>query len=355
MKREHIAVAIFAAMIVVALYLFFRILKPFFAPIIWGAVLAGLFFPLNDWFRHRMRRNNVRGALMCLIVVVLIVAPAVFLAIGLVGEATNVYPKLRDGVEAGQYDFILRPQLHGLNEKISTVLGGHIDTKALNIESFILGSADRLIKYLLQQASALAGNLAWAVVNFIFTVITMFYLFRDCCTLGERVRELLPMSEDLKTKLISRVTEVMHATIYGGLMVGAVQGMLEGLIFWILGVQSPIFWGALTMFLALLPPFGPAFVYVPAGVILIASGSLAKGIVMLALSVGLVSQVDNVLKPILIGRRTRIHQLIVFFSMIGGLRAFGMLGLVLGPVLASVILALLEVYKPHVPPVAPSP
>jgi predicted PurR-regulated permease PerM len=352
MKREHIAVTIFAALIVIALYLFFRILRPFFVPIIWGAVLAGLFFPLNDWLRRRMKRDNVRAVIMCLVVVALIVAPALFLAMGMVGEATSVYPKLKDGLQAGKYDFLLRPQLHGLNEKIDTLLGGRIDTKALDVESFILGSADRLIKYLLQQASGIAGNLAWAVVNFIFTVISMFYFFRDWCSLGDRVRELLPMSEDLKTKLATRVREVMRATIYGGIMVGAVQGVLEGLIFWMLGVQSPIFWGATTMFLALLPPFGHAFIYVPAGVILIASGSLVKGIVMLALGIGLVSNVDNVLKPVLIGRRTKIHQLIVFFSMLGGLKAFGVLGLVLGPVLASVLLALLEVYKPHTPPAA---
>jgi predicted PurR-regulated permease PerM len=347
MKREQIAVAMFAALIVIALYLFFRILKPFFAPLIWGAVLAGIFFPLNNKLRRHLRRNNVRAIIMCMIVVAVIIVPAIFLAIGLVGEVTDIYPKFKAGAEAGKYDFIFRPHVYGWNEKIKGFLGRYGDASNLDVEAFILGNLDRLTKFLLKQVSNFVSNFTLAVATFVFAVISMFYFFRDGDRLVARVRELLPMSEDLKSNLTGRMKEVVHATIYGGVLVAGIQGILGGLIFWVLGIPSPILWGATMALLALLPLFGPYLIYVPAGIILIVSGSLVKGIILLALSTLLVSQADNILKPIIIGRRTKIHQLLLFFSMLGGLKAFGLLGIILGPVLASIILALLEVYKPH--------
>jgi predicted PurR-regulated permease PerM len=348
MKRDHIAVAMFAALVIIAVYLFFRVLRPFLAPLIWGAVLAGVFFPLNTKLRRHLRNNNLRALIMCVIVACVIIVPAIFVAIGLVGEVSDLYPKFKAGVEAGKYDLILRPQVYGWNEKLKGLLGGHIDTAALDVEAFILGNLERISKFLLKQASGLVGNLSSAIVTFVFALISMFYFFRDGDRLVTRVRELLPMSKDLKANLTGRINEVVHATVYGGVVVAVIQGILGGLIFLALGLPSPILWGATMALLALVPLFGPYLIYIPAAIILVASGSWVKGIILAGLGVLLVSQADNILKPIIIGRRTKIHQLILFFSMLGGLRAFGLLGIIVGPVLASIILALLDVYKPHV-------
>jgi len=347
MKRDHIAVAMFAALIIIAVYLFFRILRPFLAPLIWGAVLAGVFFPLNNRLARRLRRNNLRAFIMCVIVACVIILPAIFLAIGLVGEVSDLYPKLKSGMEAGKYDFIFRPQVYGWNEKVKGLLGGYVDSSSLDVEAFLLGNLDRLSKFLFKQVSGLVGNLSSAIVTFVFALISMFYFFRDGDRLVKRVRELLPMPEDLKANLTGRMKEVVHATVYGGVLVAGIQGIVGGLIFLALGLPSPILWGAAMALLALVPLFGPYLIYIPTAIILIASGSVVKGIILAGLGVLLVSQADNILKPIIIGRRTKIHQLILFFSMLGGLRAFGLLGVIVGPVLASIILALLEVYKPH--------
>ncbi|MFH1220019.1 MAG: AI-2E family transporter [Candidatus Eisenbacteria bacterium] len=347
MSRQHIAVAMFAALILIALYLFFRILRPFFAPLIWGAVLAGVFFPLNTKLHRRLKRNNLRAFIMCAIVVAVIIVPAVFLAIGLVSEITEVYPKFKAATETGKYDFVFRPQTYGWNEKIKGILGRYGDTSNLDVESFILNNLDRLTKFLLKQVSSFLANFSMAIVTFVFAVISMFYFFRDGDRLVKRVRELLPMSEDLKSNLTGRIKEVVHATVYGGVLVAGIQGIAGGLIFWIMGIPSPILWGGAMAILALVPLLGPYLIYIPAAAVLIVSGSWVRGIILLALGIVLVSQADNILKPIIIGRRTKIHQLLLFFSMLGGLKAFGLLGIILGPVLASIILALLEVYKPH--------
>jgi predicted PurR-regulated permease PerM len=354
MKREHISLIVFAALIVIAVYLFYRIVRPFLPPIIWGAVLAGVFYPLNARLKRWMngRRDNLRAFLVSAFVVAVIIVPAVFVAIGLVGEVGDAYPRFKAFAEAGKLDFVLKPQAYGWNERIKSFLAPYADVSNLDVESFILSNIDRLSKFFLRQVSNFIGNLSLAIMSFVFCVLSMFYFIRDGERLAVRVKQLLPMSEELKETLTARMKEVVHATIYGGVLVAGIQGILGGTIFWIMGIHTPILWGASMALLALIPLFGPYVIYVPAGVILIVSGSWVKGVILLAVSILVVSQADNVLKPIIVGQRTKIHPLILFFSMVGGLKAFGLLGVVLGPVLASVLLALLEVYRPRTKPAA---
>lgn len=347
MRREHIAVILFAAFVTIAVYLFFRVMKPFLVPIIWGAVLSGVFYPINNRLRRRLKRDNLRALIMCALAALVIILPVVFLAFGLASEATDLYPRFKAALGAGRYDFILRPHVYGWNEKVRQLLGDRVDTSSLDVESFILANVDRISRFLVNQLSRFIGNLSLAIVTFVFTLISMFYFFRDGDHLVRRVRELLPMSEDLKATLSHRITEVVHATIYGGVAVALVQGILGGLIFWILGIRSPILWGAVMALFALIPPLGPSLIYVPAAIILGISGSWVKAVILAALGVVLISNVDNVMKPLIIGKRAKMHQLILLFSIIGGIMAFGLVGIILGPVLAAIILALLEVYRPH--------
>jgi predicted PurR-regulated permease PerM len=350
MKREHVSIIVFVALIVIVAYLFYRILRPFFPPIIWGCVLAGVFYPLNARFKRWIRSNNLRAFLLTVIVVAVIILPAILVGIAMVGEVGDAYPRFKALAEAGSLDFILKPQAYGWNERVSEFLAPYTDVANLDVESFISSNIQRFSKFIIGQVSNLIGNLSLAIVSFVFCILTMFYVIRDGDRLAIRVRELLPMSDDLKATLTTRLREVIHATVYGSILVAMLQGTLGALIFWILGINTPILWGASMALLALIPLFGPYIIYVPAGVILIATGSLVKGTILLVLGVTIVSQVDNVLKPILVGGRTKIHPLIIFFSMLGGLKAFGLLGVILGPVLASVILALLEVYRPRTKP-----
>jgi len=347
MRREHIALAIFIALILIACYLFYTIYRPFLASIIWGAVLAGIFYPLNALFMRKMRRDNVRAILMCIIVVAVIIVPAVFLTIGLVGEVTDGLPKFKAAVDTGQLDFILKPRTFGWNEKIKEFLGPYVDVSNLDIESVITANMQRLTSYIVQQVSNFVGNFSAAVVSFALAVLSMFFFFRDGNRLIIRLKELLPMSDELKGSLTTRLREVIEASIYGGVLVAAVQGILGGIIFWVIGLPSPIFWGTAMAILSLIPIVGPYLIYIPAAVILILSGSWIRGIIVLILGIVVVSQSDNVLRPVIISSRTKIHTLLLFFSILGGLKVFGLLGIILGPVVASIILTLVEVYKPR--------
>ncbi len=346
LRREHIALAIFIVLIVIACYLFYAIFRPFLASIIWGAVLAGVFHPLNSLLGRRIKRHNLRALIMCIIVVAVIIVPAVVIALGLIGEVTSAFPKFKQAIESGQLDFLLKPRTYGWNEKIQQLLGNHIDLSSLDLESIIGKNIERLTAFLLQQVSNFVGNFSAAIVSFGLAVFSMFFFFRDGERLVRRLRELLPMSEDLKTSLTGRLKEVIEASIYGGVLVAAIQGILGGLIFWIIGLPSPIFWGTVMAVLSLIPIVGPYLIYIPASIILILAGSWIRGAILFALGVLVVSQSDNLLRPIIISSRTRIHTLVLFFSILGGLKVFGLLGIILGPVVASVVLTLLEVYKP---------
>ena len=347
MKREHIALVIFVALIAITIFLFYSIFKPFLASIIWGAVLAGIFYPLNAVFIRRRLRDNLRATIMCIIVVAVIIVPAVFLTIGLIGEASSSLPKLRQAIDQGQLDFLLKPEAYGWNEKIKDFLGDYVDTSNLDIESIIVNNVQRLSTFLLQQFSNLIGNFSLAIVSFAFAVLSMFFFFRDGDRLVVRLKDLLPMSEDLKLNLTRRLKEVIEASIYGQVLVAAIQGVLGGLIFWATGLPSPIFWGTVMAMLSLIPIVGPYLVYLPAGVILIVAGSWIRGVIVLVVGLVVVSQSDNILRPMIVSSRTKIPTLALFFSILGGIKLFGLLGIILGPVVVSIIFTLIEVYRPR--------
>jgi predicted PurR-regulated permease PerM len=346
LKRENIALAVFIVIVAIISYLFYAMLRPFLASIIWGAVLAGIFYPLNALLKRRRLRDNLRAVLMCIVVVGVIMVPAAFLAIGLIGEATDSLPKLRQAIDQGQLDFLFKPHAYGWNAKIKDLLGKYVDVSNLDIESLILTNVQRLSTFLLQKFSNLIGDVSLAIVSFAFSVLSMFFFFRDGDRLMIRFKDLLPMSEELKENLTARLKEVIEASIYGQVLVAAIQGLLGGVIFWIAGLPSPIFWGTVMAVLSLIPIVGPYLVYIPAGVILIASGHLVKGLIVIILGVVVVSQSDNVLRPAIVSSRTKIPTLLLFFSILGGIKLFGLLGVILGPVIASIILTLIEIYRP---------
>lgn len=350
MKKEHIGTIVFAAVVLVLAYLFYIIYRPFLKPMIWGAVFAGMFYPLNARIGRKLRRKNIRAVLMSIIVVALIGVPAVFLSIGLIGEVVNVAPKFSAAVASGKLDMVFRPEAFGWNAKIKEALNPFVDVSTLDIESMISSNLQRLSSFLLGQLSNLVGNISLAIFNLSLSVLSMFFFFRDGDRMLIRLRELMPMSEDFKDSLTVRVKEVIRASVYGGVLVAGIQGALGGVLFWALGLPSPIFWGGMMALLSLLPLVGPWFVYLPAAAFFFLSGSYVRGIILLAVGIVIVSQSDNLVRPLIIGGRTKIPTLLLLFSIIGGIKVFGLLGLVLGPVIASSVLAFLEVYKPHTRP-----
>ena len=180
----------------------------------------------------------------------------------------------------------------------------------------------------------------------------MFYFFRDAETLRVALYEIVPLEYEQSNDIVLRTREVIGATIYGVLAISAIQGTLGYLIFLVLGLPSPLLWGVVMFLMSMIPMAGAFIVWVPAALYLLLTGSYVKAIVLAVWGVVVIGSIDNFLSPRLVGRRARLHELLIFFSVLGGLQVFGVLGLVIGPVLAAITLALIEVVRQANRPVA---
>lgn len=344
-RKQQIGLAIFVACVVIIFYLFFLMLRPYLSYIVWGALLAMIASPLNRRLRGKVPNNNLRAVIMSVIVVALIIVPAVLLTLGLVSEVADMYTSFREASAAGEYDFILRPDAYHWNEKITEYLKPYVDISKIDVEGWISSNLQQLTTYLAGKVSSVVGNVSMAIVSFVFIIFSMFFFIRDGDKIADYIWNLLPMSDDLKQKLATQQREVVEASIYGGLIIAGVQGGLGALIFWILGLPSPLFWGVVMAFLSVIPLVGPWLIYLPAAGILALSGSWVQGIILIVFGSVVVSQADNLLRPVIIGKRAKIPTLILLFSMLGGLKLFGLVGLLLGPIIASMVLTLINFYR----------
>ena len=175
-----------------------------------------------------------------------------------------------------------------------------------------------------------------------FVIITMYYLFRDGDQILTGLRQFLPLEDSQSRAMFARAREVIGASVYGVITVATVQGALGGLAFWVLGLPSALLWGVLMTLLSMIPVTGSWLVWIPAALCLVATGHWVKAIILVAWGALVVGTIDNFLRPKLVGQRAHLHELLVLFSVLGGLKLLGVLGLVLGPVLLAVALALLS-------------
>jgi predicted PurR-regulated permease PerM len=175
-------------------------------------------------------------------------------------------------------------------------------------------------------------------------MLSLYYFFKDGNRLFESLKKMIPVPSKEKNLLIHRFKDMVYATIYGGIMIGLIQGIVGGLSFWGLGFSSPVFWGTLMVFLSFIPVGGTALIWLPASIFLFVQGAFLKGFILLGLGVFVISMVDNLLRPYFLSTKTKIHPLLLFFAVLGGIDAFGLIGLVAGPLIVTLFLTLVEIY-----------
>ncbi|MDH3891652.1 MAG: AI-2E family transporter [candidate division Zixibacteria bacterium] len=343
MTREYLSVAVFFLVAAIFFYLFYRIIIPFFVPICWAAVFAILFFPVYEWILGRVKSPGLTSALLCTMIVLLIIGPITYLFVAVVGEAATAVTKVNELYKSGQLDSLLSfdlPWVNTLREELS----GYFDMSKVDLDEIARDAINNVSGILLNQTSWLVANGTKAVFYFALMIFTMYYFFTDGVKLVAKIKKLMPLKAKRVESTVRNLREVIQATMYGGVVVALLQGFLGGVLFAVAGISSPIFWGAIMAFLAIIPFVGASIVYVPAGVILIFGGSYIKGIIVIAVGL-LISQTDNVVRPWMISGRTEMHPLMLFFSIMGGIALFGLLGLVMGPIIAAVFVTLIKVVE----------
>lgn len=332
--RQHALIVVLVAATALLLFLCWLLVQPFLGAIAWALALAVIAHPLHGWFARRIEKPSLAAGLAVFAIFLVIVTPAIFVGHSVVREAVNGAKAVQAGVESGKW----REQI-ARNPR----LGAAVATleQQGNVGSQLQGIAAEVGKRVSQ---VLTGS-AWAVVELLLTLFVLFYFFRDRRDALGTLRSLVPLSERESDEVFKRVSDTIHATIYGTLVVAAVQGTLGGLMFWWLGLPAPILWGAVMALLAVVPVLGAFVVWVPAAIFLAASGQLGKAALLTAWGGIVVGMIDNLLYPMLVGKRLRLHTVPVFFAIVGGLTVFGAAGLVLGPVVLALTDAILDIWR----------
>jgi predicted PurR-regulated permease PerM len=352
MKREHIFLIFIIFLTFFSIYLLYEILSPFLSSIIWAVLLVIVFFPLFQKLQHLLKKRGVLSALiMTLLVLTVIVLPFTLLMASLASDAINVYHQVEEMIKTGQLQgYFERVKEIPILNRILAGLGQHIDLSQTNPLPLLLNNLNRISKFIFNQTTILLKGFSTFIVGFFFTLLSLYYLFKDGSHLFGKMKEIIPLPPRERDLLIQRFKDMIYATIYGGILIAMIQGVLGGLSFWILGLPSPVFWGTAMALFSFIPIGGTALIWAPAAIILLIGGAVLKGLILLGLGISVISMVDNILKPLFISTRTNIHPLLLFFAVLGGIQSFGLIGLVAGPLIATLFLTLIEIYIQGIQP-----
>ena len=322
---------------------FVWIIWPYAGAVFWAFVLALLFEPLKVRLARRWKGRDTLAALATLgIILLIVILPMALITVSLMQEFTSLYQRLKGGqMDLGQY-------VTRFVAALPTWAMGFADRLGLGD---LAGLQARLGQALSQRGQELAGravdvgqNVLDFAVGFCISMYVLFFLLRDGRATAARIRAAIPLEPKAKDALLERFTKVIQATVKGNVIVAAVQGALGGLAFWVLGVHAPILWAVVMAFLSLLPAVGAALVWGPVALYLLATGSVWSGIGLIVFGVLVIGLIDNVLRPILVGRDTQMPDYMVLVSTVGGLAVVGLSGFVIGPVIAAMFLGAWELF-----------
>lgn len=335
----------FLLLLVAVSIAFAAILWPLYEAIFWGVALAILFKPLHRRLLQRMPNKPNLAALstllLCLVVVIL---PMTLIGASLAQEATHIYDRMRSGqLNFGSY---FQQVIAALPAWAVNLLDRMELTSVAAIQHKLSTAAVQASQIIATRALDIGQNTFQFLVSFGIMLYLLFFLLRDGSALAARIRHAIPLDEEHKHSLSSKFTTVIRATLKGNIMVAATQGLLGGLIFWALGIQGPVLWGVLMAFLSLLPAVGAGLIWGPVAVYFLATGAVWQAVVLTAFGVGVIGLVDNILRPILVGKDTKMPDYVVLISTLGGMALFGLNGFMIGPVIAALFMSAWDLFAP---------
>lgn len=350
LRTKTDARALFALLLIVTAAMGW-ILWPLFGALLWAAVIALLFAPVQQALLRRLHRRRTLAALLTLsVAIAVMIVPLALTATALAAEAASLYQR----VQSGDLNLtrVFRGLYNGLPDGVTSLLD------RVGLTNF--DKLQRHVTALLGQASEAiatqAFNLGQGTFEFgtllVITLYLAFFMIRDGEHLMQAVRRALPLADSQKRLLAARFTTVIRATVRGNLVVAVLQGALGGLAFWVLDVHGALLWAVLMACLSLLPAIGAALVWGPVVLVFLVTGETGAGLALLAWGVGVIGLVDNLLRPLLVGRDTGMSDALVMVTTLGGLTVFGLNGFILGPAIAAMFIAAWELHAQVPSPVA---
>jgi predicted PurR-regulated permease PerM len=333
----------FLLLLFVVTLAFAWVLKPFYGAVLWAIVVAVIFAPVNRRISRSVSgRQTLAASITVLLIIAMVLVPLALIATSLVREASGLFAKM----QSGEYDF--GGYVRRVFDALPAWATGWLDRFNLGdlaaLRETLTSGLMKGGQALAPQALSIGLNTFDFVIGLGIMLYLLFFLLRDGKALADRIKEAVPLEADRKSALFTRFADVVRATVKGGVLVAMAQGALGGLAFWFLGVHAPILWAVLMAFLSLLPAIGAGLVWIPVAIYFLATGAIWQGLGLIAYGVLVIGLVDNVLRPFLVGKDTKLPDYVVLISTLGGIEVFGLNGFVIGPLIAAIFMVAWEIF-----------
>jgi predicted PurR-regulated permease PerM len=324
-------------------YLVYKITAPFLVPLAWSAVLAIFFYPLHDNMSRKMKATPA-ALTSTLAVTLLLIVPALVVLVFTAREALDATARLQGALavhgQGPSEGLTLRAE-----EWIRTRLPE--SWRTWDMSAPLQQASEKTAAFLGSKFTGLLKNLVSFFVDLFIMIFALFFMFRDGEAIVHAVRHLLPFDEKIQTDMVEESKQLIFASVAVGLLVAVIQGVLGGVSFALVGISTPVFWGVLIAFFSLVPVVGSALIWGPVALWLGFTGHWWKALLVVAICGGVSTVADNIVRPLLLRNRTRINELLLFIGVLGGLEAFGLLGLVAGPTIVAAAMGVFRVYMEH--------
>ncbi len=341
MEMQKVRKNIFFAILIIVTIAFLYLLKPLAYPIFWAAVLAGIFGPVHKRINRKLRHPNLSSAIMLILVFFVILVPLALVASVLLAQAIDMYSALKDTADLQRKAQAIIDLLKG-NPYLQKL---DIDEKALTDKFYEV--AGGISKYIVGYLTDLSQNTLLLLINFVVMFYCLFFFIRDGDKLLRGSLYILELKDEIGNRLYQRFTSTARATLKGTIIIGLIQGTMGGILFWAVGINSAIVWGVIMVLTAMIPGIGCAIIWAPAALIMLATSHIWEAVVIIAVGSLVISSVDNILRPLLVGKDTQMHPLLIFLSTLGGIAVFGISGFVIGPIITALLSTLWEIYEKH--------
>lgn len=343
--NDNIAQRIFFGILLLAVTVaFIWLIRGFVQPIFWAVALGIVFFPMHMKILALLRgRDGIAASASVILILLIVVLPLAAIITAMAGEAAGLAERVTEenmierAVDWGYENW------PGALETIQSIPGINIDLNRISEQ--LTSSAVIVSRFIATQAVAIGQNTLRIAVYFFLMLYLLFFFMRDGTRILDGLVRALPFGDERERHLLERFAAVSRATLKGTLVVGIVQGAIGGIMFAILGIGAPVLWGVVMALLSIIPAVGPAVVWIPAAIILIVNGQYWQGGALIVVGSLVIGLVDNFLRPLLVGRDTKMPDYLILLSTLGGLTAFGIAGVVIGPIIAAFFLSVWEMAK----------
>jgi len=332
--RSHVQALVLIVATAVGIYVCCQLVLPFLPALVWALALAVLFTPLHRRLESKLKHPSLAAAITVLIVGLIVAVPGIFVGQRLIMESARGAQIVQVKVESGEWRRAIEAQPRLV--PLETWMEQEFD---------LPGAVRDLASWLTKTAGSIVRGSVVQLLGFALTFYLLFYFLRDRRAALLSLRSMSPLSPEEMDRLFARIGDTVFATVYGTLAVAAVQGLLGGLMFWWLGLPTPLLWGVIMGLLAVVPVLGAFVVWIPAAIFLLLDGSWGKALILTAWGGVVVGGIDNLLYPMLVGGRLKMHTVLAFISVVGGLMVFGPSGLVLGPVALTITTEILAIWR----------